>query len=280
MAQTGKPRVQVTLHNRSLGMAHAFDRTHAGLQHYWEQKLAAKHAQAVVLHSQSSLQMLQRDVLSQFDAVACKPSVFPIGLNAADYPTRKKRLLNGKIVVSYIGGLNDPLQQFKRFADVIAALPETTRKDKIEARVYSFDTMPEDIRQKQFSDIGFYKLNNNFDVISALLQTEILLIPYTHDGLGILALQAMLTNCKIIATANTASDEYLEPSGYCGSGMGSESGSNINSMTHQLKHALDDIVNIRQLQDQNHFRTLVDRLSFSVEAMADAYIATWQDMLK
>ena len=104
--------------------------------------------------------MLQRDVLSQFDAASSKPMVFPIGLNPAEYPATKQRLLNGKIVVSYIGGLNDPLQQFNRFAVLIAALPEATRKDMIEARVYSFDTMPEDIRQKQFSDIVFYKLNN------------------------------------------------------------------------------------------------------------------------
>ncbi len=272
MTKSGQSSVQVTLHNRSLGLAHAFDRTHAGLQHYWEQKLAAKHAQAVVVHSQSSLQMLQRDVLSQFDAAACEPRVFALGLNAAEYPARKKRLLSGKIVVSYTGSLNDPLQQFKRFAALIAALPEACRKHTIEARVYSFDTMPEDIRQKQFSDIAFYKFNNNVDVISALQQTEILLIPYTHDGLGILALQAMLTNCKIIAMIGTAMDEYLEPSSYCGSDIG--------SMTDQLIHALDDIANIRQLQDQNHFRALVDRPPFNIEAMANAYIATWQDMLK
>jgi glycosyltransferase involved in cell wall biosynthesis len=263
-------KVQVTLHNRSLGMAHPFDRTHAGLQHYWEQKLAATRAQAVVLHSQASLHMLQRDVLSQFDAVSSQPTVFPIGLNAADYPARKKRLLNGKIVLSYIGGLNDPLHQFKRFVDIISALPELYRKYIIEARVYSFDTMPEDIRQKQFSDIIFYNLNNEVDVISALQQTDILLLPRNHDGTGILALQAMLSNCKVIAVAGTAMDEYLEPDSYCAA--------DVQSMADKLQYELDHIADIRALQDSNYFRALVDVPLHDVRTMADSYISVWQSM--
>jgi phosphatidyl-myo-inositol alpha-mannosyltransferase len=271
MAQSGKPRVQITLHNRSMGMAHAFDRTHAGLQHYWEQKIAATRAKAVVLHSQAGLQMLQRDVLSQFDAVASEPHVFPIGLNVADYPIQKLRLLNGKIVISYIGSLNDPLQQFKRFTAVVAAFPEACRKYMIEARVYSFDTMPEDIRLKRFLDITFFKLNSNIEVISALAKTDILLLPRTHDGTGILALQAMLSNCKVIATAGTAMDEYLEPDSYCGA--------DVQSMTNKLQFELDNIAKVRALQDANHYRALVDKPQFTSQSMADSYISAWQSML-
>ena len=265
-------KVQVTLHNRSLGFAHAFDRTHAGLQHYWEQKLAATRAKAVVLHSQSSMQMLQRDVLSPFDAVLSKPTIFPIGLNAADYPDQKQKLFNRKIVVSYMGGLNDPLLQFKRFAEVIAHLPDECRQNSIEAHVYSFDTMPDDIRQRQFSDITFFKLNSNIEIISALAKTDILLLPRTHDWTGILALQAMLSNCKVIATAGTAMDEYLEPDSYCGA--------DVHSMTDKLQFEIENIAKVRALQDANHYRDLVDQPQFNPQSMADSYISTWQGMLQ
>ena len=118
----------------------------------------------------------------------------------------------------------------------------------------------------------FFKLNSNIEIISALAKTDILLLPRTHDGTGILALQAMLSNCKVIATAGTAMDEYLEPDSYCGA--------DVQSMTDKLQFEIDNIAKVRALQDANHYRDLVDQPQFNSQSMADSYISTWQGMLQ
>jgi glycosyltransferase involved in cell wall biosynthesis len=288
MTQNMSQKVQVTLHSSSLGLAHAFDNIHAGLQLDWEEKLAASRAKSVVLHSQASLHKLKRDVLNQFDAGMAKPSVFPIGLDATDYPVKKIKLLSEKIVVSYIGSLNASSHAFKRFTEVINLLPEDYRKHTMEARVYSFETMPQDIQKNQFSDIIFYKLNNSknnlknysnnndAEIRLVLSQTDILLMPSTHESTGVLALQAMLSNCKVIACAGTAMDEYLEPNSYCESECESE----LQSLARKLQLELDNIDKVRELQTTNYYRSLVDVPRFTASSMADSYISTWQGMLQ
>lgn len=267
-------KVQVTLHNRSLGLAHELDRTHAGMLHYWEQKIAASKASAMVLHSQQAYDHLRDQVLKTAPPKQ-QTSIFNIGLDAANYIAKKTPHSHGKIRVSYIGSLLDPLQNFSVFAKTIALLPQACR-DLMVTKVYTqedyLSIIPEGMKNTQFKDIEFKSVNHFEDKKLALSNTDILLISSSHESFGTLGLEAMLSNCKVIASQGTGMDSYLEP--------GSVSPCEPTSMALKLEADLHQWTATQQKQANNDYRQLVDSPRFSATQMVDNYTTAWLNLAK
>ena len=255
-------KVQFTLHASYIGMEHYLVRTQAGLHYYWEQRIALRQAGAVVMHSDWTRRMAREHIAA--DGVP--PQVFPIGLNFADYPTRKKEHPDGKIVVSFFGRSGDVVKNFKAFRHAILMLPPEYRA-RIEPRVYSPDALPKTLSEEGFHGLTFVRGEAK---TQAFAETDIVVMPSTHESFGIVGLEALLCNCALIATPGLGMDTYMPPECACDP--------NSNAIREQLIGHINNFDEIRSKQRTGEYRNSVVQPEFSVEKMTENYIQAWRKL--
>ena len=253
-------KVQFTLHSSHIGMEHELARTQVGLHNYWEQRFSVRNARAVVLHSRWSRDMVTQHVAS--DARA--PFIFPIGLRAGDYPEKKIRHPEGKIVASFFGRFADTAKNYPSFRKAIFDLPSHLR-ERIEARVYGPNEIWDSMRNEGFKGLCFVQGEAKK---RALAETDIVVMPSTRESFGIVGLEALLSNCKLIATPGLGMDQFLDPSSICAP--------DPDSIRLHLTNCIENFNEIRSLQDSSAYRSRVAVPELSAGAMVDNYVDVWR----
>jgi phosphatidylinositol alpha-mannosyltransferase len=255
-------QVQLTLVSSHIGLESPLSRTHLGFQNYWDQKIAVSRAQSLVLHSEWAHQKVRTLLTGQI----ATPFVFPLGVRFDDYAARKVRHPEGKIVVSFFGRHSDSAKNFPAFHEAIRRLPSSHRQ-RLEVRMYGPDEMTEDFRRDGFKGMSFVQGEAKKQAYS---ETDIVVMPSVAEHFGIVGLEALLSNCKLIATPGLGMDAFLEPSGSCAS--------DPNSLAQLLMHDIENFEVIRARQEANYYRNFAMRPEFDVSTMTDRYIAIWQAM--
>ena len=255
-------KVQFSLHVGYIGMEHYLTRTQAGLQYYWEQRIALRQAGAVVMHSEWTDRMVQKYVAS--DRV--KPYIFPIGLDQNEYPAQKQFHPEGKIVISFFGRFNDTIKNFEALRQAILMLPPELRI-RIEPRVYGPGNLPEEWEKEGFNGLSFVQGEAKKQ---AFAETDIVVMPSTHETFGIVGLEALLSNCALIATAGLGMDRYMPEECACAP--------DPIAIKNRLIHDIEHFDQIRHKQTTQYYRNYVTRPDFTVTNMAANYIKVWQDL--
>ena len=257
-------KVQFSLHFGYIGMEHYLTRTQAGLQYYWEQRIALRQAGAVVMHSEWTDRMVQKYVAS--DRV--KPYIFPIGLDQNEYPERKQFHSEGKIVISFFGRFNDTIKNFDVLRQAILMLSPEFRA-RIEPRIYGPGQLPEEWETEGFKGFGYVQGEAKKQ---AFAQTDIVVMPSTHETFGIVGLEALLSNCALIATAGLGMDFYMPKDCSCAP--------NSVAIRDRLIHYIQHFDEIRQKQLTQYYRRLVSQPEFTVSCMTVNYINVWETLAK
>ena len=255
-------KVQFTLHASYIGMEHYLVRSQAGLQYYWEQRIALRQAGAVVMHSDWTRRLAREYIASD----GPPPSVFPIGLNPDDYPAQKQFHPEGKIVISFFGRFGDVVKNFKAFRRAILTLPPQLR-DRVEARVYGPDRLPEGLAEQGFKGLSFVQGEAKKQ---AFAETDIVVMPSTHESFGIVGLEALLSNCALIATGGIGMDAYMPKECACAP--------NSVAIKDRLVHDIQNFDQIRQKQLMQYYRNSVLTPELHLSTMVDCYIKVWQDL--
>lgn len=255
-------KVQFTSHSSHIGMEHPLSRTANGLQNYWEQRIAMRQSARLVLHSNWAKNMIKQYVADDL----APASIFPIGLKSDQYPSEKISNPDGKLVVSFFGRFIDLAKGFSTFLDAIKALPVEHRK-KIEPRVYGPNKMPDDLVEMGFKGLTFVQGDEKR---RAFAETDIVIMPSTRESFGIVGLEALLSNCMLIATPGLGMDEYMPAECQCPSDAG--------AISQMLIKCIDNSADLRAKQQQGYFRKLVDKPKFHHYSMVDNYIEVWRNM--
>ena len=255
-------KVQFTLHASYIGMEHYLVRTQPGLHYYWEQRIALRQTGAVVMHSDWTRRLAREHIAN--DGVV--PHVFPIGLNFSDYPAQKKKHPEGKIVVSFFGRSGDAVKNFKAFRKAVLMLPAEHRA-RIEPRVYSPDALPEALSAEGFRGLTFVRGEAKEQ---AFAETDIVVMPSTHESFGIVGLEALLCNCALIATPGLGMDSYMPPECACEP--------NADAIKDRLMSHIANFSEITRKQLAGEYRSAVTRPELDVKNMADNYIQVWQEL--
>lgn len=253
-------KVQFTLHASYIGMQHYLVRTQAGLEYYWEQRIATRQTGAVVMHSDWARNAAREHI----SADGVPPDVFPIGLNPDDYPAQKIHHPDGKIVVSFFGRFGDVVKNFKAFRQAVLMLPAEYRA-RIEPRVYGPDMMPEGLPEEGFRGLSFVQ---GEEKKRAFAETDIVVMPSTHESFGIVGLEALLSNCALIATPGIGMDAYMPKE--CGCAP------NPVALKDRLISDIQHFDQIRQKQLNGEYRAHVLRPELHIQNMAASYIKVWQ----
>ena len=257
-------KVQFTLHASYIGMQHYLARTQAGLQYYWEQRIALRQAKAVVMHSEWTQKMAKQYIAED----APEPHVFPIGLDFSEYSQEKIHHPEGKIVVSFFGRFGDVVKNFKVFHKAISMLPAEVRQ-KIEPRIYGPDMLPNGLAQEGFHGLRFVQ---GEEKKQAFAQTDIVVMPSSHESFGIVGLEALLSNCALIATPNIGMDTYMPSECACEP--------TVQAIRDKLMEYIQNFEAIRQKQKDNYYRNSVMCTEFKAETMAAQYIEVWKKMIQ
>lgn len=257
-------RVQFTLHSSYIGMQHYLTRTQKGMQHYWEQRIAVRQSGAVVLHSDWA----HRSVIQHVSADIVPPHLFPIGVNFADYPADKIPHPEGKVVISFFGRFTDIVKNFLIFRDAINTLPPTYRQ-RIEARVYGPEKIPDYMEKEGFKGLTFVQ---GEEKKRALAETDIVVFPSMQESYGIVGLEALLSNCALIATPGLGMDSYMQPEYACEP--------TIAAIQKRIITYLSDVEQLRNDQKAQIFRNSVNRPEFTLGKMTESYIGVWQELHK
>ena len=255
-------KVQFTLHASYIGMEHYLVRSQAGLQYYWEQRIALRQTGAVVMHSDWTRRLAREYIAS--DGVA--PSVFPIGLDPDEYSSKKQFHPDGKIVISFFGRFGDVVKNFKAFRRAILTLPPEL-KNRIEPRVYGPDRLPEGLAEQGFKGLSFVQGEAKKQ---AFAQTDIVVMPSTHESFGMVGLEALLSNCALIATGGIGMDAYMPEECACAP--------DPIAIRDRLIHDIQHFDQIRQKQLTQYYRNSVLRPELHIHTMVDHYIEVWQDL--
>lgn len=253
-------KVQFTLHASYIGMQHYLTRTQAGLQYYWEQRIATRQTGAVVVHSDWARNMAREFITDD----SAPTHMFPIGLNPDDYPAQKIHHPAGKIVVSFFGRFGDVVKNFKSFRQAILMLPAEYRA-RIEPRVYGPDMMPEGLPEEGFRGLSFVQ---GEEKKRAFAETDIVVMPSTHESFGIVGLEALLSNCALIATPGIGMDTYMPEE--CGCPP------NPVAIKDRLQDSILHFEQIRQKQLNGDYREGVLRRELDIQTMTKSYIEVWQ----
>jgi phosphatidyl-myo-inositol alpha-mannosyltransferase len=256
-------KLQFTLHASHIGMDHEALRTPHGLQGYREQRLAVQQSAAFVLHSAWA----QNTVKQQLTEFAAPTHVFPIGVRFDDYPTAKIRHPQGKVVISFFARFNDAAKNFVSFHDALLLLAPEVRS-RIDVRLYGAGQLPMHLQNASLQILGYATGQAKRD---ALAQTDIVMMPSTKESFGIIGLEALLSNCHLVATPGLGMDAYLPPECACQP--------DATSIAAHLTQCIVNIDSIRGNQNAGYYRKLVEKPEFSIERMADNYIAVWQGMV-
>lgn len=255
-------KVQFTMHSSYIGMQHYLSRTNRGLQHYWEQRIAVRQSAAVVLHSEWA----HRCIVEYVSADLVPPNIFPIGVDFADYPEKKIPHPDGKVVISFFGRFTDIVKNFQVYRDAILTLPPEYR-NIVEARVYGPEKIPDYLEKEGFKGLKFVQGEAKK---RAFAETDIVVFPSVQESFGIVGLEALLSNCALIATPGLGMDEYIQPEYACES--------NVESIREHIIGYLSDIKKLRKDQADGVFRKSVDRPEFTLRRMTERYIEVWQQL--
>lgn len=252
-------KVQFTLHASYMGMQHYLVRSQAGLQYYWEQRIALRQAKAVVMHSEWTRDMAVQHITE--DGV--KPDVFPIGLDFSEYPSEKIFHPEGKLVVSFFGRFGDVVKNLKVFCQAIFLLPPEVR-NKVEARIYGPDKLP-----KGLDTAGFYGLRfvQGDEKRQAFAETNIVVMPSSHESFGIVGLEALLSNCALIGTPGIGMDAYMPAEFACVP--------TPQAISERLIQYVKNADELRKKQQEGYFRKLVEQPQFEAKTMTRRYIDVW-----
>lgn len=244
-------KVQFTLHSSYIGM-----------QHYWEQRLAVRQSGAVILHSHWA----HRSVLEHVSEDISNLSIMPIGVDFNDYPSQKIAHPQGKIVISFFGRFTDFVKNFQIFREAIVTLPEKY-KNQIEARVYGPEKIPDYLINEGFKGLTYVQGEAKKQ---ALAETDIVVFPSLKESFGIIGLEALLSNCALIATPGLGMDDYMPQESACPS--------NVASIKARLIDYIENPNQLRQNQVGQIYRKSVERPEFSIQQMAKGYIDVWQQL--
>ncbi|MGU3577011.1 glycosyltransferase family 4 protein [Brucellaceae bacterium C25G] len=253
-------RVQFTLHSSYIGMQHFLSRTQRGLHQYWEQRIAVRQSGSVVIHSDWA----HKATLEHVSADIIKPDLFPIGLDFTDYPAQKIIHPDGKVVVSFFGRFTDTVKNFEIFRQAINTLPSSFRK-LIEARVYGPEKIPDYLEKEGFKGLTFVQGEAKK---TAFAETDIVVFPSMQESFGIVGLEALLSNCALIATPGLGMDSYMDKRFSCDP--------TVEAIQKSLIKYLENIKSLREDQANNVFRSSVECEEFSISKMVDNYINVWK----
>lgn len=256
--------VQFTWHPSHVGMEHYLAKTVLGLQNYWEQRIAVQRCSSLVMHSNWVIEEIRKHVADDFVA----PDIFPIGLKIEDYQSEKIRHPKGKIVFGFFGRFLDLAKNFNSIRVAWSNLPQNY-KDKIEFRVYGPDRPPEVLIEEGFSGLTFVQ---GEEKKRAYAETDVVFMPSIKESFGIVGLEALMSNCKLIATGGLGSDMYLPLDMICLP--------HADALMKRMMQEVDLIDETRKLQENNYFRQLVSKSDFSSVVMVDRYIDVWRRMLE
>lgn len=253
-------KVQFTMHSSYIGMQHYLSRTQRGMQHYWEQRIAVRQSGSVVLHSHWAL----RSIVQHISTDIVIPDIFPIGVNFADYPTKKIPHPDGKVVISFFGRFTDIVKNFQIFRDAINNLPVEYR-NRVEARVYGPEKIPAYMEQEGFKGLTFVQGDEKK---RAFAETDIVVFPSIQESYGIVGLEALLSNCALIATPGLGMDSYIQPEYACEP--------TVAAIQSRIISYLTNIEQLRKDQRNQVFRNSVNRPEFTLGKMTESYIETWK----
>lgn len=259
-----RQKVQLTLHASFLGMQHELARTQLGLQSYWEQKIASEGSAAVVLHSQWAVKTHHDYVTKELQ----KPLYsFPIGIDRHCYPATKVAHPEGKLVVSFFGRATDVAKNFQTFYSALLQLSAHYR-EQIEPRIYSHPPYPQQLIDQGFQGLGYVQGDAK---MQAFAETDVVVMPSTVESFGIVGIEALMSNCALLAPRGLGMDSYL-PADFVG----------INSdqdIAQRLMAFIDDRSSLSRMQTEGVFRKMVDKPEFDAQLMAERYVEVWQRML-
>ncbi|MDR6433238.1 glycosyltransferase family 4 protein [Brucella pseudogrignonensis] len=253
-------RVQFTLHSSYIGMQHYLSKTQRGLQHYWEQRIAVRQSGSVVMHSEWAFQ----SILNHVSADIVKPHIFPIGVNFPDYPQKKTRHPENKIVVSFFGRFTDIVKNFQIFREAINTLPPKLR-EIIEPRVYGPENIPPYMEKEGFKGLTYVQGDAKRKAFS---ETDIVVFPSSQESYGIVGLEALLSNCALIATPGLGMDSYIQKEFSCQP--------NTHDIQNKIIEYITDIKRLRKLQNEGFLRETVNQEKFKIASMVDSYIDVWK----
>lgn len=255
-------RVQFTLHSSYIGMQHYLTRTQKGMQNYWEQRIAVRQSGALILHSNWA----HRSVIDFVSADSITPNIFPIGVDFTHYPTKKIHHPEGKIVISFFGRFTDIVKNFYVFRDAINTLPSSYR-NRVEARVYGPEKIPDYLVNEGFKGLTFVQ---GEDKKQALAETDIVVFPSIQESYGIVGLEALLSNCALIATPGLGMDSYMKSEYSCES--------TVSAIQNKIIGYLSNVKKLRSDQAENTFRNSVNRSEFTLGKMTESYIKVWKEL--
>lgn len=261
------PKVQFTWHASHIGMNDATRRTPNGLHSYTEQRIAAMQSGALVLHSDWAKQQVKLQLTDEKTEAIAPAHVFPIGVRFEDYPTTKIRHPSGKIIVSFFARYNDEAKNFSAFNDALQRLTPDLRS-RIEVRLYGAGDLPAEFQNSGLQVLGYATGQAKRDVLA---QADIVVMPSTKESFGIIGLEALMSNCHLIATPGLGMDAYLPAECACLP--------DASSLADHLSACIINIDSIRAKQDASYYRKMVEKSQFSVQGMTDSYIAVWQSMM-
>lgn len=256
------PKVQFTLHSSYIGMQHYLTRTQKGMQHYWEQRIAVRQSGAVILHSNWAY----RSIIDHVSADIVPPDIFPIGVDFANYPVKKSRHPQDKIVISFFGRFTDIVKNFQVFRESINTLPEEYRK-RVEARVYGPEKIPAYLEKEGFKGLTYVQ---GEEKKRALAETDIVVFPSIQESFGIVGLEALLSNCALIATPGLGMDAYMLPDYACEP--------TVDAIQKRIVAYLSDTQQLRLDQENQVFRKSVDHPEFTLRKMTESYINSWRKL--
>lgn len=256
-------RVQFTLHSSHVGLENYLVRTTQGLQAYWEQRFGVTKAKALILHSHWAERMTQQYLNEDVHAT----KIFPIGLNFEDYQGEKIPHAKGKVVISFFGRHTDSGKNFTAYMQAIATLSEKY-KNQIEARLYSPTKADSSIERYGIKVMPFVQGEKKK---IAYAETDIVVMPSIRESFGIVGLEALLSNCELIATPGLGMDEYMPKDCACPS--------NPEAIQTRIMAIVDEKEDLRAKQRANYFRDQVNKPEFLIEQMTSSYIEVWQEML-
>jgi phosphatidyl-myo-inositol alpha-mannosyltransferase len=262
-------KLQFTLHASHIGMGEEALRTPWGLQGYREQRIAVQQSAALVLHSAWA----QNTVHAQLAKQVAPTWSFPIGVRFNDYPSVKIRHPQGKVVVSFFARFNDSAKNFSAFYEALQLLTPEVRHH-IEVRLYGAGQLPTHLQNAGLQHAGLQMLGyvTGQAKRDALAQTDIVMMPSTLESFGIIGLEALLSNCHLVATPGLGMDAYLPPECACAP--------DAASIAAHMTQCVVNIDSIRGKQNTSYYRNLVEKPEFSIERMTDNYIAVWQGMAR
>lgn len=255
-------KVQFTLHSSYIGMQHYLSRTQKGLQTYWEQRIAVRQSAAVIMHSEWAYSNAKEHISKEIS----NPHIFPIGLDFSEYAAEKAPHPEGKIVVSFFGRIADVVKNFELFRKAIVTLP-TKYRSRIEARVYGPDNVPKDLVHEGFKGLKFvYGVEKR----QAYAESDIVVVPSSHESFGIVGLEALLSNCALIATPGLGMASYMPQEYGCLP--------TVKNIQNRIIQYSDNIKNLRKNQVENIFRNSVSMEKFSIKHMSEKYINVWSEI--